>query len=412
MGLFGGSSPVCPRSCSEWVRVHMKYCLCSVKDGTSLTLGMISVLSWGVAEVPQIITAYKEKSTEGLSVAFLATWIIGDLFNLFGCLLEPATLPTQYYMATLYTVTTLVLAGQTVYYSHIYHHLKAKKIGALSRHKDNESAKALKSDNFMGEKQSEWKAEDIQVNNLSTANEISQSSRPIPVRSPLTPRYGSTGRDLYYMSARSLSQSHTPKAGFLVNSHGNSRALASSLEEPLLGPFHSAPPSNNKNLLCVVSGLIFFLHCYGFSANPDKPYHEDFSRPRKGSIIYLGRKLLQSDVMVSLTQEGHGNSAAGTYLGWAMAVIYMGGRLPQICLNIKRGNVEGLNPFMFIFALVGNITYVASILVNSLEWSKIRPNLPWLVDAGGCVILDCFILLQFAYYRYVKPKSSGSTDRN
>jgi len=25
----------------------------------------------------------------------------------------------------------------------------------------------------------------------------------------------------------------------------------------------------------------------------------------------------------------------GTYLGWAMAVIYMGGRLPQICLNVS-----------------------------------------------------------------------------
>jgi hypothetical protein len=32
-----------------------------------------------------------------------------------------------------------------------------------------------------------------------------------------------------------------------------------------------------------------------------------------------------------------------------------------------------------------------SILVNSLDFSKLRPNLPWLVDAGGCVILDSFV---------------------
>uniref|UniRef100_A0A7C9D5R6 Uncharacterized protein n=1 Tax=Opuntia streptacantha TaxID=393608 RepID=A0A7C9D5R6_OPUST len=88
----------------------------------------------------------------------------------------------------------------------------------------------------------------------------------------------------------------------------------------------------------------------------------------------------------------------GTYMGWGMAAIYVGGRLPQICLNIRRGNVEGLNPFMFIFALLGNTTYVASILVNSLDWPKIRPNLPWLVDATGCALLDTFILLQFVYF--------------
>jgi len=65
--------------------------LCSQKDSAALALGLISVISWGVAEVPQIITNYRQKSTEGLSIAFLMTWIVGDLFNLVGCFLEPAT---------------------------------------------------------------------------------------------------------------------------------------------------------------------------------------------------------------------------------------------------------------------------------------------------------------------------------
>ena len=55
----------------------MGYCLCSVKDGISLSLGFVSVVSWTVAEVPQIITNYKQKSAEGLSMTFLITWIIG-----------------------------------------------------------------------------------------------------------------------------------------------------------------------------------------------------------------------------------------------------------------------------------------------------------------------------------------------
>ena len=34
-----------------------------------------------------------------------------------------------------------------------------------------------------------------------------------------------------------------------------------------------------------------------------------------------------------INSGGSGN--LGTNLGWAMAAIYMGGRLPQICLNVS-----------------------------------------------------------------------------
>ena len=77
--LYKSNMPVCraDRHCSEWGRSHMKYCIYTRKDFVSLILGMISVLSWGVAEVPQLITNYKEKSSEGLAIGFLLTWIVG-----------------------------------------------------------------------------------------------------------------------------------------------------------------------------------------------------------------------------------------------------------------------------------------------------------------------------------------------
>jgi uncharacterized protein with PQ loop repeat len=94
MGVFGGTSPSCPssRHCEEWARTYLKYCLCSQKDSAALALGLLSVISWGVAEVPQIITNYRQKSTEGLSVAFLMTWIVGYVccftcFLLLGCVI-------------------------------------------------------------------------------------------------------------------------------------------------------------------------------------------------------------------------------------------------------------------------------------------------------------------------------------
>jgi uncharacterized protein with PQ loop repeat len=123
-------------------------------------------------------------------------------------------------------------------------------------------------------------------------------------------------------------------------------------------------------------------------------------------VVRAARKLLQVTSSNVAEHSGGESSRIGMFLGWAMAAIYMGGRLPQICLNMRRGHVEGLNPLMFFFALVGNMTYVASILVNSVEWLKLAPNLPWLVDAGGCVVLDFLILLQFFHFRCRKDKDT------
>ncbi|XP_027173442.1 lysosomal amino acid transporter 1-like [Coffea eugenioides] len=80
MGIWG-SSPAAMCSveerCAEWAAKYMEYCLCSTKDWVSFILGLISLMSWAVAEIPQIITNYKQKSAEGLSLAFLITWVVG-----------------------------------------------------------------------------------------------------------------------------------------------------------------------------------------------------------------------------------------------------------------------------------------------------------------------------------------------
>lgn len=167
-----------------------------------------------------------------------------------------------------------------------------------------------------------------------------------------------------------------------------------SVEEPLLAgslPTKPAHPSKTKNLFFVVSAFTFLFGAMNISSTENS---------RRGLVLqvsnttvpeYVHRKLLQVNDKQPTTSISGSYSGIGTYMGWGMAAIYVGGRLPQICLNIRRGNVEGLNPFMFIFALLGNTTYVASIMVNSLNWPKIRPNLPWLVDATNCALLDTFV---------------------
>lgn len=383
----------CPAHCATWARDYLGYCLCTTSDAFSLALGLASVLSWGVAEIPQIITNYKTKSTEGLSFAFLLTWIIGDFFNMFGCLLEPATLPTQFYMAVLYTVTTLTLTLQSVYYGHIYHRLKCnRQCHKIAKPNQMEVAGEYSLHQNTGDEKL--------INGIYGHRPISSAfqsdttmSSPIPL--PGIPRSHSAGQDSFYTSARSLSTSHTPTRKSFVAPWRASATMdfEDHIEEPLLGGSLPSRPmllSKPKNLLCFMPAITFVLGILNFTCTRDT---------RLGFAVELpNRKLLQVNGQQKITSAVGGGM--GTYMGWAMAAIYMGGRLPQICLNIRRGNVEGLNPLMFMFALVGNTTYVASILVNSLDLSKIMPNLPWLVDAGGCALLDTFILLQFIYFQY------------
>ncbi|CAD6238972.1 unnamed protein product [Miscanthus lutarioriparius] len=356
MGVFGRTPLAsCPatRHCAEWARIYLKYCLCSQKEGAALALGLISVISWGLAEVPQIITNYRQNSTEGLSVAFLMTWIVGDLFNLVGCFLEPATLPTQFYMALLYTITTLILTGQTLYYSHIYHRLKAKK----SREASKPHGDASLREKLLGAKDGA-----ASRNNESDAAILIPSS-PIPVNTKYVDQYhgSSPSTDYYYMSARSLSSSPVPTAGTWLGSNRQSSRTPSQTNDQrgaLVGeiaPAHSAPSTVTKNALSVAPWMVLLLgmcllHILVGNTHKEMP---------SGTVIPVGRRLL-------LFVDDHGNSSLshgsgseiGSFLGWAMAIIYMGGRLPQILLNMQRGHAEGLNPLMFTFALVGNSTYV------------------------------------------------------
>ena len=81
-----------------------------------------------------------------------------------------------------------------------------------------------------------------------------------------------------------------------------------------------------------------------------------------------------------------------------MTGIYLSNRVPQIIMNHRRGTVEGLSISMFTLAVIGNATYMASILTRSCAWSRIQPNMPWLVDAAACLLLDAVILGQYAHY--------------
>ncbi|CAN1224835.1 Probable vacuolar amino acid transporter YPQ1 [Linum grandiflorum] len=358
------------KSCNEWVEKYFKDCLCNLKDDFSFGFGLLSLVCWGVAEIPQIITNFRTKSSHGVSLAFLLTWIAGDIFNLVGCLLEPATLPTQYYTAVLYTTSTVVLVLQGLYYDYIYRWLKCRQ----KHHKVDE--------------------EEDEKQPLREAKAVDESGIPIPTRAvPVR-------REFYYVSARSLAESGTPPfRNYLRAAKSGPSAVrlihndsSSSDDESSAAAVSSSSSSTQPRPIPRSAGYGTFL-----ATSLNLPSHGNALA--QACIGLTSRKLLQ--------EGGMDSSAVGQWLGWLMAAIYMGGRIPQIWLNIKRGSVEGLNPLMFVFALIANLTYVLSIIVRTTEWDKIKANLPWLLDAAVCVLLDLFIIVQYIYYRYLRDRGNG-----
>lgn len=110
----------------------------------------------------------------------------------------------------------------------------------------------------------------------------------------------------------------------------------------------------------------------------------------------------------------------GQVFGWLCAVLYLGSRLPQILLNWRRKSVEGVSMLFFLFACLGNLTYVLSIFayeptcadpnrcrtgeVGRIYGRYILVNLSWLAGSFGTLLLDLGIFAQF--FIYAKDESA------
>ena len=137
----------------------------------------------------------------------------------------------------------------------------------------------------------------------------------------------------------------------------------------------------------------------------------------------------------------------GQIFGYLCATLYLGSRIPQLLLNYRRKSTEGVSMLFFLFACVGNLTYVLSILAyeplcakalstglaepgaasgvgkalaegsrgcEDGQWRTeyrryISVNASWLVGSAGTLLLDLVIFGQFWVYRDRAPIASTPT---
>ncbi|KAJ1955592.1 putative vacuolar membrane transporter for cationic amino acids [Linderina pennispora] len=84
--------------------------------------------------------------------------------------------------------------------------------------------------------------------------------------------------------------------------------------------------------------------------------------------------------------------------GYMSAALFFVAYIPQIAWNFAAQSTEGLSAGMFIFTVIGNVTYCLSILAYSTEQSYLIAYAPWLFGAAGTLGFELLILWQCYFY--------------
>ncbi|MCJ1284483.1 hypothetical protein MMC26_003815 [Xylographa opegraphella] len=353
--------------------------------------GSISIACWIVVFSPQIIENFRRGSADGLSLIFIVVWLLGDVFNILGAVLQ-GVLPTMTILAVYYTLADIVLLGQCFYYRGFT--LSDPTTKPAPSHQADEEA-----------------TEESPL--LSSHHRVNSSARltPADVNRPRKSSISSFNSHLMAVDGTHLS----PATPLLPPPRPSDPPITLKSQSSLQTTFF-----NLGALLLVCTAGIFGWWLSTSGSHRHNHRHEDTSP--FGSLL------------TAFTSTDHSNSSEEIYFdiwgqvfGYLCAVLYLGSRVPQLLLNYRRKSTEGVSMLFFLFACVGNLTYVMSILAyepgcaraqgvgshnsgmtsgdcRQGEWGAeygryILVNASWLIGSAGTLLLDLGIFAQFWVYR-------------
>jgi uncharacterized protein with PQ loop repeat len=346
--------------------------------------GSISISCWVVVFSPQIIENFRRSSADGISLLFIIVWLLGDVFNILGAVLQ-GVLPTMIILALYYTLADIVLLGQCLYYKGFTLN-DMPKSGPEEENDDDQFVVGTERDPLLRGQQS------------------SDGSHP-----ELGPEAA--------LRRRSSSSLFRPRLSSIDATHLSPATPLLSSEPP--AERNLRPSSTIQTILFNTTAFVLVCLAGAFGwwlskTSTHSPYgRNDRHQPAGGSGWYTVR---QNDT-VELDLWGQ-------IFGYLCAVLYIGSRIPQLILNYRRKSTEGVSLLFFLFACVGNLTYVMSILAYeprcgkelailgyergyggcaSGEWAEqygqyMLVNTSWLAGSAGTLLLDVAIFVQFWIY--------------
>ncbi|KAF2448637.1 PQ-loop-domain-containing protein [Karstenula rhodostoma CBS 690.94] len=356
-------------------------------DAISQICGSVSIACWIVVVFsPQIIENWKRGSAEGLSVVFITIWLLGDFFNIFGAVLQ-GVLPTMTILAVYYTLADIVLLGQYFWYEGFR---LTDPVGSREESAEEDEEPTVPSEHSPLLSPSLRDRHDLPGNGFHTPPRISDAD----------------GR-----RRGSAHSAHSFRERFLSVSSTHLSPVTPLHDDTSPAPNKPPPRPHNPSALQAVLfnfGLIIIVCASGVF----------------GWWLSTTRSNATSPPPTEPSPETLQFNLWGQVFGYICAALYLGSRIPQLLLNYRRKSTDGISMLFFLFACIGNLTYVLSIVaykpvcsrpvhcrqgeVLSIYGRYIAVNLSWLLGSFGTLLLDAGVFIQYFLYR--KEEDSDSEE--
>lgn len=311
--------------------------------------GSISIACWIIVFAPQIYQNFVRKSAEGLSLLFVVLWLLGDIFNVIGAI-KQGVLPTMIILAIYYTLADIVLLWQCLYYGH-------------------------------GTKQ-------VDPIHLSPAN---------PLNSEIEPLMESVLSNEHHHHHHHHEVDHEAAMEVILENAENSDHPTSYNDINGSSPGIADDSSSTSSCTSIEGSeltynliMVSLVFIAGFGG------------------WYFGES--KNDASIPKHDDDYQFNFIAQAFGWLCALLYLGSRVPQILLNFERKSCDGISFLFFLFACLGNITYVVSILCVSTGKNYLLVNAPWLAGSVGTLAEDFIIFCQFFLYNKANADFDSDDD--
>ena len=308
---------------------------------------------------------------------FIIIWLLGDFFNIFGAVLQ-GVLPTMTILAVYYTLADIVLLLQCFWYKGFTLRDVVNKPGDESI----ETGSPVSED------------EPLLSNNRETngvsyasvvANGHSNGNRPrIP---DADRRHSNHSQSSFRERFLSIDGTHLSPVTPL---HGDANGEVRSNTRPQAQSVMQTVFFNLGTIVLVMAAGVFgwWLSATQTTPSEDTPADSPDSKPDF--------------------------NLWGQIFGYICAALYLGSRVPQLLLNYRRKSTDGISMLFFLFACLGNLTYVLSIVVYkprckhhhckegeamAIYGRYIAVNFSWLLGSFGTLLLDAGVFVQYFLYR-------------
>ncbi|KKF93079.1 Protein RTC2 [Ceratocystis platani] len=338
--------------------------------------GSISIACWVVVFTPQILQNFRRSSTDGLSIQFIIVWLVGDVFNIIGGLMQ-GILPTMIILAFYYTIADMVLLGQCFYYRGFT-----------------------------------WKDE-VSSKSISPPTERTRLLDPEePETSPS-----------FCAPANTLSAHHRERR----SSDWTNLSPAVPLVHDQL-PSETAPataPSSTAQSVLLNTFAVLMVICAGFLGW--------FLSARTGALAPPHSPDGDLPPVQPVPDAPPQLDFWGQVFGYLCAALYILSRLPQLVLNYRRKSTDGLSMLFFLFACLGNVTYVLSVLAYEPKCTSTGPdgetgvcapgeawalygqymlvNASWLAGSSATLMLDFCVFVQYFIYDVATDEEEEAEQR-